>query len=129
MPLTDRESKYENHIKDWHNITVDEEVTRAVELAVKRCLSETDGGEEDGADLTEAVQEGGNVVQDVARGPLLIESQDGNGRGSKVIGSRLRMAKELEDKEVNGGGMADSLHPGVAECVQENVAASSGKKS
>ena len=80
-------------------------MTRAVELAVKRCHSETDAGEEDadageegGADLTGAVQEGGNVMQDVAR------------------------------EEDNDGGLAESLHPGVAECVQENVAVNPGKK-
>ena len=69
-----------------------------MELAVKRCHSETDAAEEDGADLTGAVQEGGNVVQDVAR------------------------------EEDNDGGLAESLHPGVAECVQENVAVNPGKK-
>ena len=56
------------------------------------------------------------------------ESQIGNGGGSKVIESRLRMANELENKEDNGRGLAESLYLAVAECVQKNVAANSVKK-
>ena len=54
--------------------------------------------------MTGAGQEDGGVVKEVAR-TLLIESQVGDGEGSRAIKSKLRTELEENEEHVLGGGV------------------------